>query len=189
MIKKILIKVFSFIFAATLIVSCSPTVKVTSDYDRNADFSAYKTFSVYNLTTAPNVNLLNAERIWNSIRKEMIRKGYKENDHNADLLVNAFSVLKDKKYVAATGNGLYRPYWGTASTTFHAYDYKDGTLIIDVLDAKTNRLVWQGTGSAELNKRPKNPDEAIGNAVARIIADFPTGAEQINTIQTVHSGK
>jgi hypothetical protein len=177
--KKIATNFLLLVLTTTIIVSCGPTVKVTSDYDRSANFSAYKTFSVYHLATTLNVNELNAERIWNSIRNEMIKKGYTESNKNPDLLINAFSVLKDKKYVSASNNygygGLYRPYgyWSAGNTTFHAYDYKDGSLMIDVVDAKKDRLVWQGTGSAEITKQPKNPDEAIGSAVTKIMNGFP----------------
>ncbi len=69
--KKITINSILFILTVTLAVSCAPTVKVTADYDRSANFTAYKTFSVYNLTTTLNVGVLNAERILNSIRSEM----------------------------------------------------------------------------------------------------------------------
>jgi Domain of unknown function (DUF4136) len=177
--KNIATKFLLLALAATMIVSCGPTVKVNTDYDRSANFSAYKTFSVYHLTTTLNVNELNAERIWNSIRKEMIKKGYTENDRNPDLLINAFSVLKDKKYVSANNSygygGAYRPYgyWAAGNTTFQAYDYKDGSLMIDIVDAKKDRLVWQGTGNTEITKQPKNPDEAIGSAVTKIMNGFP----------------
>jgi hypothetical protein len=45
--------------------------------------------------------------------------------------------------------------------------------MIDVIDAKKDRLVWQATGSSELTKQPRNPDEAIGNAVTKIMKEFP----------------
>jgi hypothetical protein len=173
--KSIAIKFILFILTVTLGVSCAPTVKVSTDYDRSANFSSYKTFSIYNLTTSLNVNELNAERIWNSIRSEMIKKGYKENNNNPDLMINVVSLLRDKKYVSATDNGWYRPYWGTRNATIQAYDYKDGSLLIHVVDLKTDRLIWEGKGNAEITKQPKNPDEAIGNAIAKIMSAFPHG--------------
>lgn len=171
--KNIVTKLLFLALTTTTIISCGPTVKVAIDYDRSANFSAYKTFSIYHLTTSLNVNELNAERIWNSIRKEMIKKGYKENDNNPDLVINVASLLKDRKYVSATGNGPYRPYWGAGSATIQSYDYKDGSLLIHVTDAKKDRLVWEGKGNAEIKKQPKNPDEAINEAVTKIMNAFP----------------
>ncbi len=167
-------------------ISCAPVLQVNSDYDRSANFSSYKTFSMYNLTTTGNVNQLNADRIENSIRAEMIRKGLKENKNNPDLMVNAVTVLKDRRAITATTNyaygGVLRPYgyWVTPGlaagyTTVQTYNYKDGSLIIDVVDAKTKKMVWQGVGNGEIEKRPKNPEEMISNAVAKIMAGFPGG--------------
>jgi hypothetical protein len=183
--KKATIKILLVVLTVIGMVSCKPTLKVSTDYDRSANFSNYKTFSLYYLVTNRHVSELNEERIWNSIRMEMIKKGYKENDKNPDIVLNAVSVLKNRKYVSATSNvygygGAYRPYryWGGATSgtaTFQTNQYKEGSLMIDVVDAKNNRLIWQGTGSAEMEKKPKNPDEAISKAVSKILADFPGG--------------
>jgi hypothetical protein len=173
--KKTIISLL-LILTMVLIVSCGPTLRVSCDYDRSVDFSSYKTFGVYNLTTTFNVNQLNAERIWNSVRTEMTKKGYAENKNSPDLMVNVVSVLQEKKYISATNNGWYKPYnsWASGNIAFQAYDYKDGSLIIDVVDIKANRLVWEGKGNAEIIKQPKNPDEVISDAVAKIMDAFPS---------------
>jgi len=178
--KKMTIKCLLLILVAGAVFSCKPTLKVNTDYDRSANFSAYKTFSLYYLVTSRTVSELNEERIWNSIRTTMSRKGYIESNRNPDLVVNAVSVLKNKKYLSATtsGYGGYRPYgyWGgSGTTTFQSNNYKEGSLLIDVVDAKTNKLVWEGIGNAEFEKKPKNPDEAISNAVTKIMSEFPQG--------------
>src|SRR4029079_14488252 len=78
--KRVTIKNLLLILPVVLVTSCKPSLKVFSDYDHSADFSFYKTFSLYYLVTSRTVNELNEERIWNYIRAEMIRKGYVEND-------------------------------------------------------------------------------------------------------------
>ena len=94
--KKIIFNGILCILTATLAVSCAPTVKVTTDYDRSANFAAYKSFSLYNFTSTLNVNELNAKRILNSVRSEMIKKGYTEDNYDPDLMINVVSHLKDK---------------------------------------------------------------------------------------------
>lgn len=169
------IKATVFASLAILFVSCK-TVKVTTDYDRSADFSAYKTFSIYRLTTTANVNQLNAERIWNSIRTEMSKKGYTEDDHYPDLVINVAGLVQsqNKKSISASGNGYYRPYWRGNTATIQETDDKEGTLLIHVIDVKERALVWEGKGNTEIKKQPKNPDEAISRAVTRIMNSFPT---------------
>ena len=178
------------LFLAVSIVvmgSCKPALKVSSDYDRTVNFSEYKTFSLHYLATSKTVSELNEERLWNSIRTEMTKKGYIENDQKPDVVLNAVSVLKNKKYVSANSAfygtaGAYRPYgyWngtGTASahTTLQANAVKHGSLLIDIIDVKTNKLIWQGTGNTEFEKRPADPDKAIASSVHKILASFPQG--------------
>ena len=184
--KKAIIKSLLSGMLAVVVVSCKPGIKVTSDYLHSTDFSSYRSFSLYNLTASRNINQLNEDRISESIRSEMIRKGYVENNQAPDLLVNAASVVKDKKYLSANTTfygSVYRPYgyWNggggmaSANGTVRAYDYKDGSIVIDVVDARTKRLLWEGTGTSQFEKQPKDPDKAVQSAVAKIIAGFPNG--------------
>ena len=169
-----------------LMMSCGPTLKVTNDMDKTADFSKYKTFSVFNLKTVGSVSQINADRIVNAIRAEMRNKGYAEIADNADLKVNAVTIIKDKTQVSATTNyygygGLYRPYgyYGggmgmSGSTSVNTYEYKAGTFIIDVVDTKTNKMIWEGVGSADFDKAPKDPDTAVPNGVKLIMESLPS---------------
>lgn len=113
----------------------------------------------------------------NSVKSEMIKKGYIEDKYEPDLKINVLSVLKDKKSISASHNGMYGPYgfWpgGSGNTTINTSDYKDGSIRVHVVDVKTNTLLWEGIGNAEMTKQPKNIDEAISNAVAKIMNEFP----------------
>jgi hypothetical protein len=178
------------IYLLVLLYSCSPTVKVTTDYDHSANFSEYKTFAVYDLKAQEGqVNQLNVDRVTNAIRSEMIAKGFTESASNPDLKVNAVSILKNKQSVTADTNfygygGMYRPYgyWGGGammgggSTTFNTYDYVDGSLVIDIVSAKTQKLVWQGIGNSQIDSKPDNPEEFIAGAIKKIMEGFPPGA-------------
>ncbi len=182
-------KVTNIIYWLPLVVlafSCSPSLKVSSDYDKAVNFTGYKTFSVYHLKTTGSVSQLNADRIVNAINADMTSKGFTATENNPDLMINAVTILKDKQQVTATTNyygygGMYRPYgyWGTgmvgSNTSVNTYTYKDGTLQIDIVDSKTQKMIWQGTGNAEIDKAPKDPDAMITNAVAKILANFPPG--------------
>jgi hypothetical protein len=172
------------IIVAVFASACAPSVKVSTDYDSSVNFSAYKTFSMYEMK-ADNVNQLNQDRIEKYIRMEMSKRGYVENNTNPDLKVNAVTVLKNRRGISASTTyagygGFYRPYraWGvpvTGYTSVTTYDYKDGSLVIDVIDAKADKMVWTGSAVAELYNQPKNPEEAISTTVAKIMAGYPVG--------------
>ncbi|KAF2339424.1 DUF4136 domain-containing protein [Flavobacterium tistrianum] len=187
-IKRTSLRIIPVLFLG-LFYSCAPTVKVTTDYDHAANFSEYKTFAVYDLKAQQGqVNQLNVDRVAKAIRNEMLAKGFTESS-NPDLKVNAVSILKNKTQVTADTNfygygGMYRPYgyWGGGammgggSTTFNTYDYVDGSLVIDIVSTKTDKLVWQGIGNAEIDSKPDNPEQFINDAIKKILAGFPPGA-------------
>lgn len=187
-IKRTSLRIIPVLFLG-LFYSCSPTVKVTTDYDHSANFSEYKTFAVYDLKAQQGqVNQLNVDRVAKAIRNEMLAKGFTESS-NPDLKVNAVSILKNKTQVTADTNfygygGMYRPYgyWGGGammgggSTTFNTYDYVDGSLVIDIVSTKTDKLVWQGIGNAEIDSKPDNPEQFINDAIKKILTGFPPGA-------------
>ncbi|WP_281231165.1 DUF4136 domain-containing protein [Flavobacterium gelatinilyticum] len=187
-IKRTNLRLIPVLFLG-LFYSCSPTVKVTTDYDHSANFSEYKTFAVYDLRAQEGqVNQLNVDRVTKAIRNEMIAKGFTESS-NPDLKVNAVSILKNRTSVSANTDfygygGMYRPYgyWGGgammggANTTFNTYDYVDGSLVIDIVSAKNQKLLWQGIGNAEIDSKPDNPEEFINSSIKKILADFPPGS-------------
>ena len=178
-----------FLFGLVLLSACSSPLKVTNDFDKSVDFTQYKTFAMYPLQDKSGaVSQLNQNRITAAVKQQMIAKGFTENDANPDVLVNVVTYLKEKQQVTANTNyygygGYYRPYaWGggmaSGTTTYSTYEYHDGTLMIDVVDAAKKQLVWQGVGNKEIDKPNKNPDEKINNAVAKIMAGFPPGTKK-----------
>jgi len=168
---------------AVLVVlhGCAPAIKVNTDYDRAASFSSFNSFTIVDIRGKGEVSELNATRIKRSITEVMIEKGFVETGEGADLLVNAVTVVKNKREITASTNyygygGIYRPYgyWGGGTTTtFNSYDYVDGSLIIDIVNNKEQKLLWQGIGNAEIDKMPDNPDQFMLKAVKKIMAGFP----------------
>ena len=183
---KSLFNLWSLSGALMLLAACAPSLKVTSDFDKSVDFTKYKTFSMYQLHDKSGaVSQLNQNRIIDAIKKQMVAKGFKEDDANPDVLVNVVTYLKEQQQVTANTNyygygGYYRPYaWGggmaSGTTTYSTYNYHDGTLMVDVVDAAKKQLIWQGVGNKEIDKPSKDPDKAINEAVTRIMESFPPG--------------
>ncbi len=117
---------------ALLIYGCSPSLKVTNDYDKSASFSQYKTFAIDTLRASKSISELNMNRINNAVKTELTKKGLTESG-TPDLLVHLSAILNDKKSVSASTNyygygGFYRPYvWGggmgaTGYTTYNVQD-------------------------------------------------------------------
>ncbi len=182
------IGIISLLFFLT--VRCGSAISVTNDYDKGVDFKKYKTFSFYHLKTTGEVSQVNADRLVNAIVLEMKGKGFVESSDNPDLLINAVTVITEKEAVSVSSEyygygGYYRPYaygygygYGTGypvenTAAVNTYNYRDGTIMIDILEAKSEKLIWEGTGTAEINTKPSDPAKVIGYAVSKIMESFP----------------
>jgi hypothetical protein len=173
------------LFVAVL-PACSPSLKVTSDYDRSVDFSKYKTYSFSPQSSELQVNELNKRRILSDIETQMATKGFTKaevGDVIVDVRVSAKERQEATAYTSGNGYGMYGGYrygGGFQTTTTSVQTYVDGTLIISFIDSQKKELVWQGTGVKELDpdasaeKRVEN----ISNAIKGILAKYPPTAKK-----------
>ena len=178
-----------FILSVCMLSACGPTLKVTSDVNKQADFSSYKTFALYNPAGQQSpVSELNRNRINSGVVAAMSAKGYTPADTNtADLLVNPITIAKEAKTVTANTDaygygygGFYRPYYwgggmgmGSSTTTFSVDKYINGSVIIDVIDRQKKELLWQGIGNSDIDGPIKDPDTKIPAAMTKILSSFP----------------
>jgi hypothetical protein len=182
---------FLLLAVVVLAISCEPSLKVSQDFNKDVNFTQYKTFAMYkNDTISTAISQLNRDRIINSIKSEMVKKGFQENPASPDLMVNAVAIFKDRVSVNEYSNyygygGFYRPYYwggagmyGSSSSSIDIQHYKDGSLIIDIVDTKEKKLVWQGVGNKEIDGPLKNPEKVVPEAVATIMKGFPPGASK-----------
>jgi hypothetical protein len=175
------------VFTAIVCLSSCASLKVTEDFDKNANFQLYKSFAIDVLKTPATVNQLNQTRVINAVKAEMIKKGFTENTSTPDMVVSITLIFKDEKSVTSSTNyygygGVYRPYgWGggmgaSGHTTYNVNNYINGSLIIGVADTKTKNLLWEGIGNKDLEDKIKDPDTTIPEVVAKIMAGFPPGS-------------
>lgn len=167
-----------------LISSCS-SLNIVADYDKEVDFTQHETVSFYGWTDESDsaINRFDKERIENAAFSEFKERGYEIVDENSDLVVSLFVVIDKKTSKTAYSNhygmgGYYgRYYYGYGpmhySTTIQEIEYTEGTIIIDVFDAKTKQLIWQGVGSDVINEKPQNRDRQIPYIIKGIMSKYP----------------
>ena len=99
-----------------------------------------------------------------------------------DLLVNFFTESKEKVQSTTTaGPGVggyygwrtgYYGVWGGYET--RVTQYTEGTLVIDLIDARRNQLVWEGIAVDRVREDTRrNPQNAVDQVVAQVFAEFP----------------
>lgn len=160
-----------------ILSSCS-SIKVNSDYDKNIDFTQFKTFAFYkNGIDKVEISDLDKKRILRSIDEAMTAKGFTKNE-TPDLLVNIFTKEREQVDVNRFNSGWgygwgygWNPYmWGGNTSVSR---YTEGTLYIDLIDAKKKELIWQGEGEGVLTKDTNKKDEKIKEFVVKILEQYP----------------
>lgn len=172
-----------FIFFALVFVvfnSCSPSIHVYSDYDKEADIANYRNYSWLSEQAIEAkgsnplfYNELNDKRIKKAVDKQLLSKGFLLSTGDQPLTLHYHIIVEDKSLVVKEPEGYnYSNYWQNKKET--VYTYQEGTLIVDLMDSKTKALVWRGwaTGVIE-NEVTKNPEKAIDQAVKKIFRLFP----------------
>lgn len=167
------------IFLLLILSSCS-SVTVYSDYDKNVDFAPYKTYAFFKPgIDKVEISDLDKRRILRAIDEQMQAKGFTKSD-NPDLLVNIFTKSREQvdvnQFSAGWGYGWgwgWNPYmmYGGNQTTVSTST--EGTLYIDLIDAKKKEMIWQGEGIGVLTRNIDKKDERIAEFVGKILAQYP----------------
>jgi len=154
----------TFLFLGALCLTA--TAKINLDFDPDLDFSKYKTFAyiggVENLVMLQlNPDLINI-RIHRMVVRELEKKGLREVNPNQspDLVVRYWASSESQVNVAVMGNwGPYGPYigsyWGNTYNSVTASNRREGTLILDLIDAKVKNLAWR----LYLTRKLSDPDK------------------------------
>jgi hypothetical protein len=165
-----------------LAVGCS-SISTSYDYDPSADFTAYRTYAWIKQPTNISGNARQAQaqdplvrkRIMNSVDKVLAEKGLRMAD-DYQLLVVFHTGVQDKVQVTDWGYGYgpYRGWYGGGGVD--VYQYQQGTLIIDFVDAESKQLVWRGTAQGVLSQSQPDPEQQqkkIDNVVGKMLKNYP----------------
>ena len=180
----------NFYFLASLsllliVISCS-SVNVYSDYDKETDFSSFKTYAFYKKgIDKVEISDLDKKRILRAIERELKTKGMVPSD-NPDLLVNIFTKSREKIDVYNNSYyGWYPWYYGYGYGPGYGFGYTnvtsstEGTLFIDLIDARKKELAWQGIGVGILSysKNIEKKEARISEIVTNIMMQYPPKIE------------
>ncbi len=166
-----------------LLVACSP-LSVNYDYDNTADFAKFKSYTWMakpsslpsDPTSTPQNSDLLDRRIRASVEAELNARGLSSNAEAPDLLVVYHLGVQDKVQVSDYGYSYSPYYWGGGGRQIDVYQYQEGSLIIDLVDATTKSLVWRGSGSKVIENSQLDPEQMqakVAEIVNSIMASFP----------------
>jgi Domain of unknown function (DUF4136) len=161
--------------------------QVSTDYSPNTSFSHFRSFALVAPPDTVGQQLLD-QRVRNAVLAQLDSKGLRETDRqHADLFVGYGMVDKTHKEVYSYrdgwgwGGGWGWRYWrwGVAwpMTVQHRVEtYTDGTVVVNLVDARTKQVVWQGEVDDVVSLPVANPVKAtqqIDAAVGKLFAKYP----------------
>ena len=160
-------------------------VGVTNDFDHAVNFRAFKTWAWYPQQPkdaeggpAKGYESFLDKRMRAAVTTEMTAKGLTEVAVNAapDIYVAYSARVEDKQQVSPYYNGMGSPYGYGYGYYGRGYSpvtqYKAGTVVIDIVDARRKELAWRGTGQAQVNQN--TIDEAETHRIVNgILSTYP----------------
>jgi Domain of unknown function (DUF4136) len=172
-------KYLLFVIVVISITSCS-SVKVVYDYDKQVDFTKYKTYAFTEEVAKLPVDDLNRGRLITAVETELAAKGFTKSD-NPDVLIDMHITAKKRTEAVANTSGGYGRYGrygyggGFSTTTVDYNEYLDGTLLINMVDKSTEKIAWQGRGTKTIdeNASPSKREQNINYAVKQIFTNYP----------------
>jgi hypothetical protein len=171
-------KVLYTLLNIAVITACS-SIKTAYDYDRQVDFGKYKTYRFNPNDLTETIGQLNADRLIKAVENELAKKGFSKSE-SPDAIVDVHIKTQKRQEATATttgmgGWGAYRWGGGFSTTTVNYDEYTDGTLFITLVDAASEKVVWQGTGTKTLseNVSPDKREASIQYGVEQVLSKYP----------------
>jgi len=174
------------------LVGCSSKPTYEFDYDRKFDFAAFKTYHWYDdvvSTREGEYRKFNAsdKRIREVVGRELARHNLSESTTDeADFWIN-YNVSKQRQQIVHTTGYDQGMHGSVAAGTYgrgvsigyssgpSVREYDEGTAVLDVIDARTRKIVWRGVAEGRLKDHPTISDryKATVAIASELLAEFP----------------
>lgn len=171
----------------SLLGGCATGPRILTDGDPAVDVGAYGSFGFFEplATDTAGYSTLLTARLKAATRRQLEARGYAYDEVNPSLLVNFNVNIVEKTEIRSSPSvtagfgyygyrhGMYGA-WSGYPYDIESTNYRQGTLVIDVVDATRRTLVWQGVAEGRITRKlSDNPASAVDTAVSQILASFP----------------
>jgi hypothetical protein len=155
--------------------------KIKVEYDKNLDFSKFKTFSwgKHDAVSRPTLALV----IAGAIQTQLAKQGVQPVESNPDLYVQMYGSVDTDVAVSYSdlyyGMGGFPPFdqnflmWGAGPGSTTMVAVHKGQLVVDLIDASQKKLVWRGMASEKLSDKKQKLMEQVNTAVDKMFRQYP----------------
>ena len=182
----------SFVLSVvTLLLEASSVAQdVRYNFDKNADFSKFKTYKWVPIKDADKVNDLVDKQIKDAVDAELATKGLtKVEGDDANLYIGYQPAIGQEKQFNSYSTGYggagygYGPGWGggwyggmgTTTTTGSTSTIYKGQLDLDMYDSAAHDIVWRGVVSKTIDPKakPEKQQKNLAKAVKKLLKNYP----------------
>jgi hypothetical protein len=156
---------FTAALVLILVAACS-SLEISQTYDEEYNFSDLKTYNwktalatvAEKSTRSPMlVNPFTEQKIRRAVERELTAKGFKKQETNPDFLIDYVLGVQSRRV------NSYRRYM----------IYDEGSLVLDFLSARTNKLIWRGRAADWIEGTDIANEASINEIVKQMLARFP----------------
>src|SRR2546425_8826386 len=144
---KFISKIATTVGLTLVLATVSFAQRVKTDYDHNANFGQYKTYSWEKVQSK---DPLMVDRIKEAVNRALAAKGWTQVDSGGDVCVMAIEITQNQQtlntfYDGFGGGRRWGGFGGFGDATTTTETYQVGSLVVDLFDAKTKNLISRGS--------------------------------------------
>lgn len=179
-------KTLYMLASVALFLGSAVSQDVRYNFDKNTDFSKFKTYKWVPIKDAPQLNDLMDKQVKDALDTELATKGLSKTDNDsADLYIGYQTAIgQEKQFTSYSsdwgyGGGWYRGGWygspGGGMTTGQTSTIYTGQLALDMYDSKGHDLVWRGVASKTIDQKakPEKQQKNLAKAVKKLLKNYP----------------
>ena len=178
----------TFLLLACAALWACTSITVDTQFDRGTDFKVFKTWNWLDQKQPPTGDLRVDDvalqnRIRTAIERSLASRGYERVfEGQPDFRVAYFVSTRTKTDAGVLNRRVGYPVgenWGPGGEMSERQVYQEydkGTLILDVVDAREEKLVFRGVAERKISSQPAQPAQSrklIAEVVEAILEDFP----------------
>ncbi|MCG3204601.1 MAG: hypothetical protein KCHDKBKB_01316 [Elusimicrobia bacterium] len=182
-------KIGKWFLVAAVLSACATMGNVRTDYDEKADFGKFKTYAFLEAKEINESGLLSnnliRERVEGLLRENLDAEGLKSVslEQNPDMVIQYWVGVKNKQDIASIPTNstyygaYYHDHWGTSYDRYVTYDYREGTLIVDLIDRESKNLVWRAYLVQVLEDSKDKNLETARRSLKKAFENYPPQAK------------
>lgn len=176
----------SGLMLAIAVSGCTSAIQVNTMVAPEANFTTQRTFRVLEApvrrdgrpTTGADDPMVNNSIAHRALRERITRavtaRGYTLVESEPDLVIAFYASAREALDVSAWDHGYpIRSRWPRPAYQQVVTEVTEGSVVVDVIDPRTQELLWRGEGKTRLSDDPAENVKELARAAAEVVKKFP----------------